>query len=67
MVLIFSKNVIAYILYSKYLPSYLFGGADSGFRQVTPEQYLPRLLNIHGDRHRVTVMEVILCHTIIGS
>lgn len=37
---------------------YLSGGADSGFRHVTPESYKPRLLHISGSGGRVTVKEV---------
>jgi len=36
----------------------LSGGAESGFRHVTPETYEPRLLHIHGDRRGVEVKEV---------
>lgn len=36
----------------------LNGGADSGFRTVKPEEYRPRLLHFHGDRHGVKVQEV---------
>ncbi|KAK7102328.1 gelsolin-like protein 2 isoform X2 [Littorina saxatilis] len=36
----------------------LTGGADSGFRKVKPEEYRPRLLHFHGDRHGVKVKEV---------
>uniref|UniRef100_A0A0B7AL98 Actin-modulator n=2 Tax=Arion vulgaris TaxID=1028688 RepID=A0A0B7AL98_9EUPU len=36
----------------------LRGGADSGFRQVKPTEYEPRLLHFHGDRHGVKVKEV---------
>jgi len=36
----------------------LSGGAESGFRHVTPEKYEPRLLHVHGDRHGVAVKEV---------
>lgn len=34
------------------------GGADSGFRQVKPEEYTPRLLHFHGDRKGVKVNEI---------
>ncbi|XP_012939160.1 gelsolin-like protein 2 [Aplysia californica] len=36
----------------------LEGGAESGFRQVKPEEYVPRLLHFHGDRSGVTVKQV---------
>jgi len=39
---------------------YLAGGADSGFRHVTPDSYEPRLLHISGSRKNVEVKEVIL-------
>jgi len=34
------------------------GGADSGFRQVKPTEYTPRLLHFHGDRSGVRVTEI---------
>lgn len=34
------------------------GGAESGFRHVTPTNYKPRLLHFHGDRHGVKVKEI---------
>jgi len=34
------------------------GGADTGFRKVSPTQYTPRLLHFHGDRKGVVVKEV---------
>lgn len=37
---------------------YLQGGADSGFRTVKSDEYLPRLLHFHGDKRGVTVVEV---------
>merc|ERR1711990_898830 len=40
---------------------YLAGGADSGFRHVTPDVYEPRLLHFTGtSRKNVTVAEVLL-------
>lgn len=47
-------------LFKSYFPTiqYLSGGADSGFRHVTPEEYRPRLLHISGTRKNVTVKEV---------
>ncbi|KAL8589376.1 hypothetical protein ACOMHN_021528 [Nucella lapillus] len=36
----------------------LEGGADSGFRSVEPEKYVPRLLHFHGDRYGVKVKEI---------
>ena len=38
--------------------TYIHGGADSGFRQVKPEEYKPRLFHFHGDRRQVTVKEI---------
>ncbi|XP_048740738.1 gelsolin-like protein 2 [Ostrea edulis] len=38
--------------------TYLHGGAESGFRQVKPEQYIPRLFHFHGDKRGVTVKEI---------
>jgi len=37
---------------------YLEGGAESGFRQVKPTEYKPRLLHFHGDRSKVEVKQV---------
>ncbi|KAK3734474.1 hypothetical protein RRG08_029149 [Elysia crispata] len=34
------------------------GGAESGFRHVTPTNYKPRLLHFHGDRFGVQVKEI---------
>ena len=31
--------------------------ADTGFRQVKPTEYQPRLLHFHGDKKRVTIRE----------
>ncbi|KAK7496122.1 hypothetical protein BaRGS_00012532, partial [Batillaria attramentaria] len=47
-------------LFRSYFPeiTILEGGADSGFRTVKPEEYIPRLLHFHGDRHGVQVKEV---------
>ena len=44
-------------LFKSYFPvmEYLEGGAESGFRHVTPEQYKPRLFHFHGDRAKVEV------------
>ncbi|XP_061179120.1 gelsolin-like protein 2 [Saccostrea echinata] len=38
--------------------TYLHGGAESGFRQVKPEQYTPRLFHFHGDKFGVMVKEI---------
>ena len=37
------------------------GGADSGFRKVKAETYVPRLLHFHGDRKGVVVKEINRC------
>jgi len=37
---------------------YLAGGADTGFRHVTPDVWTPRLLRIQGDRKLVQVTQV---------
>ncbi|KAK3605232.1 hypothetical protein CHS0354_037633 [Potamilus streckersoni] len=34
------------------------GGAESGFRQVVPENYKPRLMHFHGDKNLVEVIEI---------
>jgi len=36
------------------------GGADSGFRRVEPEQYVPRLLHFKKEGNKITMTEV--CH-----
>ncbi|XP_033746061.1 gelsolin-like protein 2 isoform X2 [Pecten maximus] len=47
-------------LFKSYFNSitYLRGGADSGFRNVKPEEYKPRLLHFCGDRHKVVVTQI---------
>jgi len=47
-------------LFKSYFPvlEYLEGGAESGFRHVTPEEYKPRLFHFHGDRRKVEVKQV---------
>ncbi|KAJ8301548.1 hypothetical protein KUTeg_020535 [Tegillarca granosa] len=37
---------------------YLKGGADSGFRQVRPEEYKTRLFHFHGDRKGVEITQI---------
>lgn len=46
-------------LFRKYFKKFTYweGGADSGFRRVKPENYTPRLLHFHGDKHRTQVTE----------
>lgn len=44
---------------------YLAGGSDSGFRHVTPEEYEPRLLHVHGSRKNMEVKQVPLSKNII--
>ncbi|KAH9494945.1 hypothetical protein Btru_020854 [Bulinus truncatus] len=39
-------------------PRILKGGAASGFKNVKPTEYKPRLLHFHGDRNQVFVKEV---------
>ena len=34
------------------------GGAESGFRHVTPEEYKPRLLHFSGTRKNIAIKEV---------
>lgn len=38
--------------------TYLHGGAESGFRQVRPEEYKTRLFHFHGDRNGVKITEI---------
>jgi len=47
-------------LFKSYFPTIeiLDGGAETGFRHVKPEEYVPRLLHFHGDRKHVDVKEV---------
>lgn len=47
-------------LFKSYFKSitYLKGGADSGFRQVTPEEYKTRLFHFHGDRKGVEIIQI---------
>ena len=43
------------------------GGAETGFRHVTPEEYSPRLLHFSGTRKSVTVREVPLSKSRLTS
>lgn len=43
------------------------GGADTGFRHVTPEEYVPRLLHFSGTKKTVTVKEVPRCRSKLNS
>ncbi|XP_074661050.1 gelsolin-like protein 2 isoform X2 [Tubulanus polymorphus] len=43
------------------------GGADSGFRHVTPEQYKPRLLHIFGQKKNVEVREATFTRKSLNS
>eukprot|EP00158_Paraphelidium_tribonemae_P009307 Partr_v1_DN28827_c1_g1_i5_m33949 putative gelsolin len=43
------------------------GGVDSGFRQVKPEEYRPRLLHVKGNKTRVVVREVEKNHGSLNS
>lgn len=45
----------------------LKGGADSGFRQVKPQEYTPRLLHFHGDRNGVVVKEIQRCKSLLDN
>jgi len=40
------------------LMEYLEGGAETGFRQVKPTEYKPRLMHFHGDKTKVQVKQV---------
>ena len=44
--------------YSTFFSSLLSGGADTGFRHVTPEEYVPRLLHFRGKGKDVVVNQV---------
>lgn len=46
---------------------YLEGGAETGFRQVKPQEYKPRLMHFHGDRSRVQVKQVPLRRDSLNS
>lgn len=46
--------------FKSYFPegiNYLKGGAESGFRHVSPTEYQPRLFHVHGDTAQNTVIE----------
>lgn len=43
------------------------GGAETGFRHVTPEEYQPRLLHFSGLRKAITVKEVPLCKSRLNT
>lgn len=43
------------------------GGAESGFRHVTPETYKPRLLHFSGVKNNITVTEVPLSKSSLNS
>jgi len=47
-------------LFKSYFPTmeYLAGGAESGFRHVTPDVWTPRLLSVKGDRKQAKVTQV---------
>lgn len=47
--------------------TYLKGGCDSGFRQVKPEEYKPRLLHFVGVRRNIEVKEVKLTRRALNS
>ncbi|KAK3103108.1 hypothetical protein FSP39_016515 [Pinctada imbricata] len=38
--------------------TYLRGGADTGFRHVTPEEYVPRLFHLRGEKFKVKVRQI---------
>lgn len=56
-------------LFRSYFKSltYMMGGADTGFRQVKPEEYKPRLLHFCGTRRNIEVKEVPLCSSRLKS
>jgi len=56
-------------LFKKYFPRFemMEGGAETGFRRVTPEQYRKRLLHFHGDRKRIEIKEVPLLRSSLKS
>lgn len=43
------------------------GGAESGFRHVTPEEYKPRLLHFSGTRKNIAIKEVPLSRSRLNS
>lgn len=47
--------------------SILEGGAETGFRHVTPEQYKPRLLHFSGAKRNIVVQEVPLARARVHS
>lgn len=52
-------------LFKSYFSSmtYMEGGAETGFRHVTPEEYRPRLLHFRKEGRNVTLKEVPRCRT----
>jgi len=56
-------------LFSSYFEeiSLMEGGADSGFKHVTPETYTPRLIRIYGVRKRVVAQEVLFTRKSLNS
>lgn len=46
---------------------YLEGGAETGFRQVKPQEYKPRLMHFSGDKRRIQVREVALQKSQLNS
>jgi gelsolin len=57
-------------LFLSYFPngiSTMEGGAESGFRHVTPQEYKPRLLHFNGLKQYITVKEVPLARSRVKS
>nr|CAF21863.1 gelsolin [Suberites ficus] len=56
-------------MFKTYFPKLelLNGGADTGFKHVKPQEYVPRLLHFHGERKKITIKEVPLAKSSIDS
>ncbi|KAI9139552.1 hypothetical protein BKA69DRAFT_1040063 [Paraphysoderma sedebokerense] len=56
-------------LFLGYFPVFMVqdGGVDSGFKQVKPETYRPRLLHVKGTMKRLVVREVPMSYTSLNS
>ncbi len=51
----------------RHVTMWSFYRADTGFKHVKPDEYIPRLLHFHGDKKGVTLKEVPLCKLSIDS
>lgn len=56
-------------LFLSYFPIFIVqdGGIESGFKQVKPESYRPRLLHVKGTKKSIIVREVPMTHSSLNS